>query len=336
MPGVVVVLAKGLLARFVSDLLRLLLPAMAGLLILAVVAAQSLALDSMSSANARGEFYRPLLLTVAFRTALEPARDASGQPIVDEDGEIVLFPAPDDRPTDPTGMIPPAFLLAMADVLTGFNPLYACAAIPTAPQPPSDPTARRGLLAVDPLRFQSIPSPDAARARWRLVLAFVRLPPAEGPEPLPPTPEIQPPERLLCDAEVNAYAAAVLVGGYHWGAEQSVEGINGAYQALVDAYWQAMARYQADRRDWERCWRGQAEDIEAGQPPRACPDRPREPDRPVPPTPSCVQPELRMVERPTVPSTWDEEEMTGLDPSFVDRWMLGAGLLPVKRFVGGW
>ncbi|MCC6630106.1 MAG: peptidoglycan DD-metalloendopeptidase family protein [Chloroflexi bacterium] len=334
MPGVVVVAARWLLATFISDMLRVFAPMLVGLVILILVAGQSLGVSSMSSPHARGEFYRPLVTTVALRTALEVQRDATGRPVLDQDGDLILLPVPAEQLTDPAGMIPPAFLMALADVLTGFNPLHACASPADATRPRADPTARRGLLAADPLRFRSIPHPDTARAKWRLALAFARRDQADGaPAPPPPTPEAQPPERVLCDAEVNAYAAAVLIGGYRWGAENEVEGVNGAYRLLVEAYWRAVERYQADRRDWERCRDGQREDEAAGAPPRACGDRPTEPEPPLPPAPSCVQPELRTVDTPTVPSEWDEEEMIC---QVMRRWWRRPGQPPRRDYLGVW
>ena len=106
MPGVAVVAARWLLTTFIGDMLRLVAPILVGLLILVIVAGQSLGLSSMSSPNARGEFYRPLLTTVALRTTQEVQRDAAGRPILDEHGELILLPVPEDQLTDPAGHDP--------------------------------------------------------------------------------------------------------------------------------------------------------------------------------------------------------------------------------------
>src|SRR5215210_124339 len=138
MPVVVAVVARHLLAQLVVDALRLLVPAGLGLLVLLLLAGQSVAVDSLSSSSARAEFYRPLIASVSLRAAVNIKRDATGQPLLDEDGDFVYEPQPPDPVTgEPPDAVPVPFLLALAEVLTDFDPLSNCLdpRDPTRPQP---------------------------------------------------------------------------------------------------------------------------------------------------------------------------------------------------------
>src|SRR5688500_2283039 len=100
---IVAFVARGLFVALAERVLRLALGLALGLYIMVLAAAQGLAGESMRTASARAEFYRPLLVTVSLRSGAAGVEDETGR---------IAFP----------GAVPAHLLLAIAEVWGGFDP----------------------------------------------------------------------------------------------------------------------------------------------------------------------------------------------------------------------